>query len=110
MIRLFRVLVPNNVLALIVSEIALIYTCYIMAGYLATDFSSDVFLMDDRGLWRITLIALIIVVGLHFHDLYDSYHIYSRIVLIQQFCFVIGVAFLMQAILSYGRWDIILPK
>ncbi|MEQ1946055.1 MAG: sugar transferase [Bryobacteraceae bacterium] len=110
MIRLFRILVPGNVLALILSEFALIYTCYLLAGYWTTDFSSEVFLWDDRGVWRIAILASFIIFGLHFHDLYDSYRIRSRILLIQQFCFVIGLAFLLQAILTYGRWDIILPK
>src|SRR4029077_12090540 len=42
--------------------------------------------------------------------LYDNYRIRSRTLLIQQFCLVLGIAFLVQALLSYGRWDIILPK
>jgi len=110
MIRLFRALIPSNILALLISEIALVYTCYLLAAYWKLQFSADIFLWNDRGLWRIAIVCLLIVVGLHFHDLYDSYRIRSRIVLIQQFCFVLGLAFLLQALLSYGRWDIILPK
>jgi exopolysaccharide biosynthesis polyprenyl glycosylphosphotransferase len=110
MIRLFRALIPSNVLALLVSETALVYTCYLLAAYWKLQFSADIFLWNDRGLWRIAIVCLLIIVGLHFHDLYDSYRIRSRIVLIQQFCFVLGLAFLLQALLSYGRWDIILPK
>ena len=63
-----------------------------------------------RGWWRIALVALFILLGLYFHDLYDHYRIPSRTVLLQQFCFVLGIAFLLQALLSYGRWDIIVPR
>ena len=48
--------------------------------------------------------------GLYFHDLYENYRIPSRTILLQQFCLVLGIAFLLQALLSYGRWDIILPR
>src|SRR5258705_5345407 len=110
MIRLFRVSVPSSVVALVVSETILIFSCYALAAYWTLDFSTDIFLIDDGGWWHIALVVGLVVLGLYFHDLYDNYRIRSRILLIQQFCLVLGVAFLVQALLSYGRWDIILPK
>jgi sugar transferase (PEP-CTERM system associated) len=110
MIRLFRVSVPSSVVALVVSETILIFSCYALAAYWTLDLSTDIFLIDDGGWWHIALVVALVMLGLYFHDLYDNYRIRSRILLIQQFCLVLGVAFLVQALLSYGRWDVILPK
>ena len=110
MIRLFRVSVPSSVVALVLSEIVLIFSCYVLAAYWTLEFSPDIFLIDDGGWWHVTLVVGLVVLGLYFHDLYDNYRIRSKMLLIQQFCLVLGIAFLVQAVLSYGRWDIILPK
>jgi sugar transferase (PEP-CTERM system associated) len=110
MIRLFRVSVPSSVVALVLSETILIFSCYVLAAYWTLDFSTDIFLIDDGGWWHIAPVVGLVVLGLHFHDLYDNYRIRSRTLLIQQFCLVLGIAFLVQAMLSYGRWDVILPK
>src|SRR5579871_3581814 len=104
MIRLFRVSIPNSVVALVMSETILLFSCYIIAAYWVLDVAADVFLVDDGGWWRIGLVALVVIVGLYFHDLYDSFRIRSRILLVQQFCLILGIAFLLQALFSYGRW------
>src|SRR5512141_1832184 len=100
MIRLFRVSIPTSALALVLSESVLIFTCYVLAAYATLDISADIFLWQDGGWWRIAPVALFILLGLYFHDLYDHYRIPSRTVLIQQFCFILGIAFLLQALLS----------
>lgn len=110
MVRLFRVAIPSSILALLLSETILVFSCYVMAAYWTLDFSGEVFLLDEGGWWRIALVAGLIVLGLYFSDLYDNYRVRSRVALIQQYSLVIGVAFLAQALLSYGRWDVILPK
>ena len=96
---------PSSAIALIISESILIFSCYILAGYVTLDPASDIFLWEDGGWWRVALVALFILLGLYFNDLYDTYRIPSRTVLLQQFCLVLGLAFLIQALLSYGRWD-----
>jgi len=110
MIRLFRVSIPSSVIALVLSESTLIFSCYVLAAYWVQDAATEVFLIDDGGLWHIGLVVAVIVLGLYFSDLYQTYRIRSRIFLVQQFCMVLGIAFLLQALLSYGRWDILLPK
>jgi len=110
MIRLFRVSIPSSALALLLSETVLVLACYIVAAYATLDISADIFVWEDGGWWRIAFVALFILLGLYFHDLYDNYRIPSRTVLLQQFCLVLGISFLLQALLSYGRWDIIVPR
>jgi exopolysaccharide biosynthesis polyprenyl glycosylphosphotransferase len=110
-IRLFKISVPGSVVALIISEAVLLFSCYLVAAYLTLDAAPDVFLLDADGLWSIALVVLVIIAGLYFADLYQTYRIQSRIELIQQYCLVLGVTFLVQALLNYGRWDfLVLPK
>ena len=95
---------------MLLSEAILVVACYVVAAYWTLEFSADIFLMEAGGLWRVALVATLIVLGLYFSDLYESFRVRSRIALLQQYCLVLGVAFLVQALLSYGRWDVILPK
>ena len=55
MIRLFKVSVPGSVLALILSEAILLFSCYVIASYLTIDVAPDVFLLEADGLWSIAL-------------------------------------------------------
>jgi sugar transferase (PEP-CTERM system associated) len=109
-IRLFRVSIPSSVLALVISETVLVFTCYVLAAYWTLEFSTDVFLMEEGGIWHIGLVVGLVILGLYFSDLYEDYRVPSRIALIQHYCLVLGCAFIFQALLSYGRWNVILPK
>lgn len=112
MIRLFKVFVPTSVLALLISEILLIFGAYLAATFLASgpDYDPGIYLFDEYGLARLALVTGVIVAGLYFHDLYTDFRIRSRLVLLQQLCFTIGIAFLVQALTSYARRAWILPK
>jgi hypothetical protein len=75
MIRLFRVFVPTSVVALLVSEIILTFTCYVIAAFVVLDVDPQVFLVygsGDNG-WagwaRITVVVACIMLGVYFHDL-----------------------------------------
>lgn len=111
MIRLFRVSIPGNIIALVLSEAVLIFTCYMLATYWVLDVSPEVFLIDDGGLWHILIVDAVILTGLYFNNLYDNYRVRSRVLLVQQYCVVLGIAFLLQALLNYGSWNVVLlPK
>lgn len=101
MVRLFRVFVPVGTLTLLISEILLVTASFVLATYLALDVDPTGYLLYDGGAINIALVLLSIVIGLHFHDLYSEIFVESRIVLLQQLCLVIGVAFLMQGLISY---------
>jgi sugar transferase (PEP-CTERM system associated) len=110
MIRLFRVFVPSSIIALLVSEVILIYTCYVVATFIVLYEDPQVFLFDDNGLGRIALVVTCIIVGIYFQDLYEQFRVRSRILLFQQTGVVVGLAFLVQALLGYLRLrDVLLP-
>jgi sugar transferase (PEP-CTERM system associated) len=110
MIRLFRVFIPTSVVALLVSEVILTYTCYVVATFLMMEAAPEVFLLDDNGWLRIALVVSCLMLGIYFHDLYTQFRIRSRVLLIQQVIVVVGVTFLTQALLVYLRLpELILP-
>jgi hypothetical protein len=111
MIWLFKVSIPGNVIALVLSEAIMVFCCYALAAYWVLDESPDVFLIDEGGWWHIAAIVGVILLGLYFQDLYDNYRIRSRIMLVQQMCMVLGIAFLLQALANYGHVSaLLLPK
>jgi FlaA1/EpsC-like NDP-sugar epimerase len=85
----------------LISETLLIVSAFVLATFLALEVDPSVFLLYDGGLERISLVLLSILAGLHLHDLYSQYFIKSRIVLLQQLCLVMGIAFLLQGLISY---------
>jgi len=110
MIRLFRVFIPTSVVALLVSEIILTFTCYVIATFIMLDVAPEVFLLDDNGWVRIAIVVACLMLGIYFHDLYTQFRIRSRVLLIQQMIVVVGVTFLTQALLVYLRLqELILP-
>lgn len=110
MVRLFKVSIPTSVIALLVSEVVLLFGCYLVAAAWALDYPFDVFILYDGGLWSIGLIVATVVMGLYFSDLYEDYRIRSRILLVQQTSVSLGVAFVLQAVLSYARSGLLLNK
>src|SRR5579862_1550374 len=109
MIRLFRVFIPAGTLALLVSEILLITGSFLLAVYYVMPVDPTGYLQDDGGVLNIVLVLLSILIGLYLHDLYSEIYVKSRIVLLQELCLVIGVAFLLQGLISYVDRDLRMP-
>jgi sugar transferase (PEP-CTERM system associated) len=109
MIRLFKVFIPVGTLTLLVSEVLLVTSAFIFATYIVLEVDPTVFLLYDGGLPRIVLVVICILVGLHLHDLYSQIQVKSRIVLIQQLCLVMGVAFLCQGLIAYINANMRVP-
>jgi sugar transferase (PEP-CTERM system associated) len=109
MIRLFKVFIPVGTLTLLVSEVLLVTSAFIFATYVVLEVDPTVFLLYDGGISRIALVLLSIIVGLHFHDLYSQIHVKSRVVLVQQLCLVMGVAFLSQGLIAYADSNLRVP-
>lgn len=101
MIRLFRVFIPASVIGLLLSEAVLILFSYVLAVFLLPGTDPEVFLLDDRGLLRIAVVGGCVMFGIYFHDLYWKFRIQSKVLLVQQFCLVLGLSFMLQALLTY---------
>ncbi len=110
MVRLFKVSIPTSVIMLVLSETVLLFACYAIAAAWTLDYSVQIFLWDENGAWRIAMVVAVVVIGLYFNDLYEEIKITSRILLVQQTSVMLGVAFVLQAVLSYGRSSLLLPK
>ena len=110
MIRLFRVSIPSSVLALFVLETILLARLLHHSRAFRTRRRYKFYLFYDGG-WRpIVLVVATIQLGLYFQDLYDHLRPVSRIYLGQQVSLVLGGAFLLQAVLGYGRSTLELNK
>ena len=110
MIRIFKIFVPTSILALIVSETILLLTCYLAAVVLLAGVDPEAFLLYDNGIERISLVVVVELLGLYLLDLYSDVKVYSRILVVQQICLVIGIAFISQALLSYLSPAWIIPR
>jgi sugar transferase (PEP-CTERM system associated) len=110
MIRLFRVHLPANTVALFAADTVLVLFCFVFALYFTTNVAPRVYFLDDGGIWRVLLVEAVILLGFYFHDLYQEFRVRSRILLVQNVCVTLGVAFVLQSLLSYGRWNLLLPK
>jgi len=110
MIRVFRVSIPDSVIALLFSDAILLYTCFVIAAFLVLDVDPVVFLRYDDGWARLAIVALFVMAGLYFHDLYTDFRVKSKAVLVQQVGVSVGVAFLFEALLVYfGLQDLFVP-
>src|SRR4051812_26510995 len=110
MIRLFRVFVPTSVIALILSETVLIFSCFLISSYAVLDTDPWVFLVYDGGLQKMTLVVLSVMLGLYFEDLYTDFRIRSKVALVQQLCLVIGLVFFSQALLTYVNANLMMSR
>ena len=96
--------------ALLLSETALLSGCYFLAAYWTQTVDMELYLLYDGGLLQIAFVVGVIQLGLYFQLLYEILLPSSRLLLIQQFCKVLGFAFLIQALSGYANWMIQLPK
>ena len=110
MIRIFKIFVPTSILALLLSEIILLFSCYLAAVMMIAEMDPEVFLLYDGGLIRITLLVAVELLSLYLLDLYTDVKVYSRILIFQEVCLVIGIALISQALLSYIKPEWIVPR
>jgi lipopolysaccharide/colanic/teichoic acid biosynthesis glycosyltransferase len=110
MTRLIRVSLPATILVLLVSETVLLFCCYLVAAYLTQPLDMELYLFYDEGLQQIAFVVVVIQIGLFSQLLYETLLPRSRLLLIQQFCMVLGFALLLQALAVYADWMLQLPK
>src|SRR6185437_7039521 len=108
MVRLFRVFIPVVTVLLLISETLLVTASFVAAALLeVTD--PEMYFFQRAGFVSVGLVVLCIIMGLYLSDLYTDIRVSSPILLIQQLCFVIGTAFLLQAVVSYVDQNLRMP-
>ncbi len=109
MMRIFPVFVPARVFGLLVSEILLILGSFILGSYFVLQVDPADYLLYDGGLTSIALVLVSILIGLYLQDLYSDIRVQSKIVLAQQLCLAIGIAFLIEGFIAYIDKSLRLP-
>jgi len=115
MVKIFKVFVPVSVIALLFCEAIILYSCYLAGVYLAQSLIegptfADNFFIAENGAIRLAFVVGTIMFVIYFNDLYEHFHIRSRIELIQQVCLAVGIAFLTQALMGYMFTGMIVPR
>jgi sugar transferase (PEP-CTERM system associated) len=101
MIRLFRVFIPTSVFVLTLTEFALIFGCFLFATFLVVTDDLEIFLLYDGGIERLAIMAGVIMLSFYFQDLYSDFTVRSKMVLLQQCIFALGIAILAQSFIAY---------
>ncbi len=107
--RLFPVFVPGRILGLLISELLLIAGSFVLASYFVLQVDPADYLLYDGGLVSIAVVLASILIGLYLQDLYSDVRVTSKVVLLQQLCLVIGIAFLIEGFISYVDKSLRLP-
>lgn len=110
MIRLFKVVVPASLLALMAVEAALAFGCYWLAYLWTSDEDWVVHFLYEGGTAQTLAAVGSLALGVYLNDLYSQVRVYSRLRLAQQFCLVYGIAFLMQGMISYLAPELALAR
>lgn len=110
MIRLFRVLIPASVVALLISEAILVLLCYSAASLFTLYQDPFFYLFAEGNYWKILLVTGCIILGLYFQDLYTELRIQTRILLVQQVCLAVGCSLLIMAFLGFLKPDLLLGR
>jgi len=106
--QLFRAYIPASLVGLILSEILLIFLSYLaglwMVGrFVNPELDVTAFILDEGGLRQIAIVVGCLVAGMYFQNLYTTVRVKSSVLVFQQMCLVIGLAFLVQAFFAYIR-------
>ena len=92
-----------------VSELLIVAAAFLLSAWvIVPDF--EIFLLYEDGLAQLGVVIASVVLGLYFQDLYANIRVRSRILLLQQLALVIGLVFLMQAVLTYVNPEIMMPR
>jgi exopolysaccharide biosynthesis polyprenyl glycosylphosphotransferase len=71
---------------------------------------AEFYLFEEYGLIQVCLAALTVIVGVYFIGLYERIRVRSRRQLSEDLMLVFGVAFLIQALVSYTRSNYVLSR
>jgi exopolysaccharide biosynthesis polyprenyl glycosylphosphotransferase len=105
MIRLFNVSIPTSVLVLVLSDTIILAGCYVGAAFFALNALLDpwFYLRYENGWIKVVFAVAIIQIGFYLMDFYDDLRLRHRVLLVQNLCVLLGVSFLVQALVGYSK-------
>jgi sugar transferase (PEP-CTERM system associated) len=109
MIRFLNVYFPASIVALLLSELALLASCYLAATAFVLMIDPVVFLLYDSGILRISIVIGTILIGYYFQDMYAKVT-HSTVSVLQQLCVAFGFGLIGQALVGYLYPPLILPR
>jgi exopolysaccharide biosynthesis polyprenyl glycosylphosphotransferase len=113
MIRLFQVSIPTAIVLLVVGDFLVLALCYLAGAYFGLDSSNPLglYMLYEGGWMQLLFVVAFVQLGLYLNDWYESALPAARSVLVEQVLLVMGAAFLLQSVLSYGgAAELQLPK
>ena len=109
-------MIRSRVLPLLGIDILLLFLSYLLGALLLRgagvlwEFDFNVFLVDEQGWLKIGLVVATLILCLYSLGLYENIRVKSRPLLFQDLLVTFGVSFFSQAVLSYGRSDLVLSR
>ena len=107
--RIFQVYIPGRIVLFLLTEIALLFACFVVAR-LILGYDVALYLEFEDGYQQIAIAIGMFVTGLYFRNLYSSIVVKSRFALIQDVAQTAGIALLLQAILAYVYPPLSVPQ
>ena len=110
MIRLFRVFVPTSTLILLLTEIALVFACFLIATYILLPFEPEIFLFYEDGIWRMSIVVTVVMLALYFQDFYNTGGVRTKVLLLEKSIRTVAIVFFTQALMAYATPALLMPR
>src|ERR1700684_2814547 len=111
MISMISTVVPVRVFSLFISEVILLYACFLAPAFLDPDVGDvRIFLLYDGGILRIAIVVAMVVLGLFLRNLYAEVRIRNRLAFFQNLCIIFGLVFIGQGLIGYLNSQWIVPR
>lgn len=105
----FRKLVSARIYFLSFIEAAIATACYVAATFIHSAIDAPIYLMYENGAQHIGLVALTFLLASYLFDFYKQIRVRSRLVLVLQLIHLIGIIFMVQAVLEFVNKDLVAP-
>lgn len=110
MIRQLQTFTPTMVMALLLMDTVLILGCYLLAAAIAIEPSPMVFLLYEGGFAHLSLVAISMLLAMHFNDLYSEFRSRSHFAVLLTLCSAMGATLIIEGLISYFSPELRTPR
>ena len=107
---ILRKLVAARIYLLSFIEALLITCCYTIAVFISRPYDGSTYLEYEGGALRIGVVAVTCLVTSYLFDFYHQPHTRSRLLIVLQLCYLMGIVLLIQAAMAFISTDLVLPQ